>query len=183
MNKIKSFKDYNKLNQDKKYGYGCSMIYFDFPEISEIHSQIDESHLYTEDGPIPYGLETEPHTTLLYGLHSDEIDDNDVIDASLRNPIPEKIVLHNASLFQNDKFDVLKFDIKNQELHKINSELKKFPYTSDFPDYHPHSTIGYFQKGLANQYMKSLEGKIFEVNPSKIVYSKPNGDKVTKDIK
>ena len=183
MNRIKTFKDYKALNEKKKYDYGCSMIYFDFPKMDEIHSKIDENHLYTEEGDVTYGLETEPHTTLLYGLHSDEIDDNHVMDASTKHPIPKTLRLHNPSLFQNEKYDVLKFDVDSDHLHKINSELKKFPFTSDYPDYHPHTTVAYLKKGMGEKYAKDLSGKFFDVNPSKIVYSKPSGEKIVKHIK
>lgn len=153
------------------------MIYFDFPKMEEIHSMIDEEDVYTEEDDRSYGLETEPHTTLLYGLHSDEIEDGDVINTSNKG-IPKELKLHNASLFNNDKYDVLKFDVDNQDLHRINAELTKFPHTTNFPDYHPHSTIAYLKKGSGQKYCDMLNGQSFIVNPSKIVYSKPDGEKI-----
>jgi len=171
-------------SSDKQtYDYGCSMIYFDFPKMNEIHSMIDEDDIYTEDGDRSYGLETEPHATLLYGLHSDEIEDEDVISASTKPGIPDELKLHNASCFNNDKYDVLKFDVDNDHLHKINAELTKFPHTTDYPDYHPHSTIAYLKKGKGEKYTEKLKDAWYSVNPSKIVYSKPNGDKIEKNLK
>jgi hypothetical protein len=164
------------------YDYGCSMIYFDFPKMNEIHSMIDEEDVYTEDGDSSYGLETEPHTTLLYGLHSDEIDDDLVMGASTKHGIPGELKLHNASLFQNDKYDVLKFDVDDDHLHKINGELCKLPHTTDYPDYHPHSTVAYLKKGKGEKYTEKLKDSWYAVNPSKIVYSKPDGSKIEKSI-
>ena len=167
-------------NDKETYDYGCSMVYFDFPKMDEIHSMIDENDIYTEDGDRSYGLETEPHATLLYGLHSDEIEDQDVLDASTKPGIPNELKLHNASCFNNDKYDVLKFDVDNDHLHKINGELAKLPHTTDYPDYHPHSTIAYLKKGMGEKYTSKLKDSWYTVNPSKIVYSKPNGDKIEK---
>jgi 2'-5' RNA ligase len=134
-----------------------------------------------EDGS--YGLEDEPHATLLYGLHSDEIDDDDVLSASIKSGIPDELNLHNASCFNNDKYDVLKFDVDDDHLHKINAELTKLPHTTDYPDYHPHSTIAYLKKGKGEKYTQKLKDALYTVNPSKIVYSKPNGDKIEKNLK
>ena len=51
------------------YEYGCAMLYFDFPEINKVHDAIDPKELYEEEDDRSYGIENEPHTTLLYGLH------------------------------------------------------------------------------------------------------------------
>jgi 2'-5' RNA ligase len=166
--------------QKQTYDYGCSMIYFDFPEMENIHSMIEPEDLYTEEGDRSYGLEKEPHTTLLFGLHSNEIDDKDVLDASTKFEVPSEMKLHNASCFNNEKYDVLKFDVDSDHLHKINSELSKLPHTTEYPDYHPHTTIGYLKKGMGEKYTGKLKDASYLVNPSKIVYSKPNGDKVEK---
>ena len=169
-------------NDKQTYDYGCSMIYFDFPKMNEIHSMIEEEDVYTEGEDRSYGLETEPHATLLYGLHSEEIEDNHVINASIKHGIPTELKLHNASCFYNDKYDVLKFDIYSDHLHKINSELSKFPHTTNYPDYHPHSTVAYLKKGTGNKYAEKLKDSWYNVNPSKIVYSKPDGSKIEKSI-
>jgi len=169
-----------KESKEQTHDYGCSMIYFDFPEMHKIHSMIDSSDIYTEDEDQSGGLETEPHTTLLYGLHSDEVDDKDVLDASTKFDVPSEMKLHNVSCFNNDKYDVLKFDVDSDHLHKINSELTKLPHTTDYPDYHPHTTIGYLKKGTGKKYTDRLKDTSYIVNPSKIVYSKPNGNKVEK---
>lgn len=198
---IKNFIDYLKMvNEDKKkdtekrYDYGCVMLFFDFPKIDEMHDKIDEDDIYEEDG---HGLETEPHCTLLYGLHDEEIEDGDVFDTVLKKLDDEdiKLTLFNASLFENE-YDVLKFDVKenieddkkystdNDVLYNINKELtKKFPFTTDYPDYHPHCTIAYLNKGKGKKYVKVFKGEEFEVVPKKIVYSKSNGDKIERKIK
>jgi hypothetical protein len=160
-------------DNDKKYSYGCSMLYFDFPQMKVIHDEIEPEDIFDEDG---HGLETEPHVTLLYGLHSDEIDDDKVLDISSKGI--KSMGLGNVSLFENDKFDVLKFDVEAPFLYGINKELSKLPHTTDFPDYHPHCTIAYLKPGSGKKYTKLFKGRIYEVFPTKVVYSKPDGTKI-----
>jgi hypothetical protein len=178
-NYIPTFEQYVNdflTEKDGPFEYGCSMIHFDFPEIKSIHQEIEESDLSGS------GLEEESHVTLLYGLHSDEIDDNKVLDISTSEPI-ESIKLHNVSAFENDDYDVLKFDVDSSVLFKINKKLTDLPHTNNFPDYHPHCTIAYLKPGTAKKYISSFEGRSYEVFPTKVIYSKPGGEKLTKSLK
>ena len=69
---FKKFKDFLISEASgNTYDYGCAMLYFDFPKMSEIHDQIDPSDIYEDDKDKTYGLEDEPHCTLLYGLHKE----------------------------------------------------------------------------------------------------------------
>lgn len=178
---IKNFKEYLSSLFEKqgtqKFSYGCAMAYFDFPQMQELHSKIDEADVYFEEGDRSFGLETEPHTTLLYGLHSAEIPDSQVLEICKSVNIGP-LKLSNVSMFDNPNYDVLKFDVENPNLHTINGELSKLPHTTDFPDYHPHTTIGYLKKGTGQKYVDALKGLSYEVMPSKIVYSKPSGEKI-----
>lgn len=184
MARIKSFSEFSQINENEEqtYDYGCSMVYYDFPQMNEIHSMIEEDDIYTEEGDRSFGLVNDPHTTLLYGIHSNEVPDEDVFNASMSHEIPTELKLHNASCFNSKKYDVLKFDVESEELHKINQELSKLPHTTDYPDYHPHSTIAYLKKGMGEKYTTKLKDKWYTVNPSKIVYSKPDGSKLEEQI-
>lgn len=177
---IKSFKQFVSSLFEKKdggYDFGCAMIYFDFPKMSEIHGMIEESDVYTDDSDRSYGLEDEPHTTLLYGLHSNEIPDEQVMEIC-KSKSYGTLILSNPSLFENEQYDVLKFDVSNPVLTEINSALSKLPHTTNFPDYHPHCTIAYIKSGMGKKYVEKLAGSTYEVNPNKIVYSKPDGSRV-----
>jgi 2'-5' RNA ligase len=190
---MNSMNEAKEKDTDKTYDYGCAMLYFDFPKMKELHESIKDEDIYDEDG---HGLETEPHCTLLYGLHDKEIEnDDDVFDAIMKHLDGKdiKITLHNASLFEND-YDVLKFDVKeNMEdedystdkdiLYKTNKELtSNFPFTTDYPDYHPHATIGYLKKGEGKKYVEEFKDKEYDITPKKIVYSKSNGEKKEKEL-
>jgi hypothetical protein len=163
------------------YDYGCAMLYFDFPLMNKIHDAIDPQDIYTEEGDRSFGLEDEPHTTLLFGLHQG-VSTEDVQDV-LDNFAFGTCTLYNASTFNNSQYDVLKFDVKGDNLHEANKELRQYPYTNDFPDYHPHTTIAYLQPGTSKRYIEMLEGQEFTLTPTHAVYSKPNGDQVELPIK
>ncbi len=170
-------------NSSSNYSYGCVMLYFDFPEIKVIHNLIFPSDLYVDDGDSTYGLEDEPHTTLLYGLH-DEVSPIS-IDKTLNKFTYGKCKIHTPSLFKNEKYDVLKFDVSGDNLHETNEELKKFPHTSSYPTYHPHLTIAYVKPGMGTKYVNMLNrGGLAEflLMPEYAVYSTPNGKKYHTDI-
>jgi 2'-5' RNA ligase len=176
-----SWKDAKKLFEEKQtYEYGCAMLYFEMPQMKELHESIDPNDVYTQEGDRSFGLETNPHVTLLYGLHHD-VDHDAVMNTCQSRQYPQ-LTLKNASCFNNSDYDVLKFDVDSPELHQVNQELTKFPHTTNFPDYHPHSTVAYLNKGAGQKYIDALQGKEFTVTPNKIVYSLASGDKVEKSL-
>lgn len=178
---LKNFSSWIKAiteSSNSTYDYGCAMIYYDFPEINNIHSSIGKDDIYIQEGDNSYGLEDEPHTTLLYGFHQDVEPDEIFNICKSFNYSPLK--LHNSSCFNNSEYDVLKFDVDNSILHQINNRLTsnfKDRYTTSYPDYHPHSTIGYIKKGKGQHYADLFKNKSYIVTPKKLVYSMSNGDK------
>jgi 2'-5' RNA ligase len=162
------------------YSKGCAMIYFEFPNISEFHEMISEEDLYTMEGDRSYGLEDEPHITLLYGL-AKEVTPEEVFEKIKDFKINE-ISLTKVSSFNNDNYDVLKWDVDSPILFKMNSALVELPHETDFPNYHPHATIAYLKPGSAAKYIKQMSGNKLNVIPTHIVYSAPDGEKFTKNI-
>lgn len=162
------------LTEDRKHEYGCVMLHFSFPEMKEIHKLIDPDDLYEEVGE-EYGLETDPHCTLLFGLH-DGVSTSDV-DKVLGEFTFETCKAHNTSLFKNEKYDVLKFDIQGDNLSYANKKLKEFPYTNEYPKYEPHMTICYAKVGKGEKYVEELKNKKYWLTPKYIIYSKPDGSK------
>lgn len=154
--------------------FGCVMIYFKFPEFKEIQKIIDK-----EDIDEVEGLEHEPHTTLLYGLH-EEVTLEDIKNI-LNNFEYSEYHIHNASLFENPEYDVLKFDVKGDNLKQTNKALAKLPHTNKFKNYIPHLTVGYLNPGSGKKYTKELQQKSYELLPDYVVYS--TKDKIKTKIK
>ena len=162
------------------YAYGCAMLDFNFPQMKSIHSKIDDEDLYTEEGDRTFAKETEPHITLLYGLHP-EVTFEEVKD-KLKDIKFTDLVIHKPSLFENEKYDVLKFDVTYPTkggafLTKANAALKELPFTSDFPKYHAHVTIAYVKPGLGKKYTEMFKDQEYKITPTKIVYSNADGTK------
>jgi 2'-5' RNA ligase len=167
--------------EKEKFEYGCVMLYFDFPKMKEIHNMIDSKDVYIQEGDRTFGLEDEPHCTLLYGLHDGVSNEN--IKSVLDKYTYTTLKAHNISLFENPDYDVLKFDVQGDNLHEINSDLQQYPYTSNFPDYHPHMTVGYLNSGSGKRYVEMLKDYEYELLPKYAVYSKPDGNKIKIKIK
>jgi 2'-5' RNA ligase len=170
-------------NTTPAYEYGCVMLYFDFPQMSEIHSLIDERDVYTQIGDATHGLEKIPHCTLLYGLHYEVPLDGvrEVLDEYLFYTCK----VHNPSLFQTERYDVLKFDVCGANLYDVNDSLKEFPHTTAFSVYNPHMTIGYIKSGRGRLYENRLKRKGFDefwLQPTHAVYSQPDGTKTMINI-
>jgi len=161
------------LAEDRKYEYGCVMLYFDFPQMNKIHDAIDPKDIYEDPEDDSFGLEDEPHVTLLFGLHK-EVTDEDVkgiLDKFTFKPIKIK----ELSFFDNPKYDVLKFSVDGGgNLGDANEEFKKLPYTSDYPDYHPHMTIAYLKPKTAQKWIDKLSNQEFTLVPKFAKFSKPS---------
>jgi len=177
-------KEVRKLLLEKKgdtHDYGCVMLYFNIKKEAwdKFQDMIADEDIYTEEGDQSYGREDEPHVTILYGLHAD------IPDLTIEELIDEmegpKLNLKKISIFENDKFDVVKFDIigdSKSKLAKMNGAFAKLPHTTSYPDYHPHSTIAYVKSGKGKKYVKTLTGDdIITVSPTEVSYSKADGTK------
>ena len=177
-----------ELLSEGKHEFGCVMLYSSFPsEIIKLQDTILPSDLYTEEGNT--GIELEPHCTLLYGLH-EEVTLEDVTKVLDKHTFSD-LKAYNPSLFENEKFDVLKYDIGYPTrggafLHKCNSELSKYPNTQKFPDYHPHMTVAYLKPGKGNKYLehfKKYGAEEFIAKPTHSVYSLADGTQIKLEIK
>ena len=166
------------LEEDRIHEYGCVMLYFNFPEMKKIHNHIRDQHIYTEPNDDSYGLEDNPHITLLWGLH-DGVTKEQVIEILVGIEFTD-MYLDGFSIFDNEQYDVFKFNATGQALHDSNSKLKDLPNSNEYSEYLPHATIGYVHKEYGNKYAKFLsiiEKDTYSIAPLHIVYSIPNGTK------
>lgn len=178
-NQFNRIRELMMLNENKKFEYGCVMVYFSFPELTEIHKLINPEHVYHDPNDDSFGLEDTPHTTLLFGLH-DNVSLEDV-EGVLDNHTFYTCKVYEPSYFDSEKYDVLKFKVDEDTLYKVNKELAKFPHTTNFPDYNPHLTIAYLKKGYGEEYSNKISEQIdlpIWLAPQYCVYSQTNGKKL-----
>lgn len=155
--------------------FGCLMVVFDIDDKSwqQVCDKINFANDVYDDGSGKYGTEKEPHVTVLYGLHDNEFSIDD-----LKSALPEigrmTAILTGISCFEQPEYDVLKFDVDAPMFHSTNSGLRsKFPYTTDFPDYHPHLTLAYLNKGMGKKYMQ--HGMSIPLRPKQYKYGFADG--------
>jgi 2'-5' RNA ligase len=174
---IKKFHEFIlESNSGKHFEYGCVMIYPKLTDWKNITSMMKKEDVYEPENPVR-GIETDPHVTILYGLHSEvtESDVRGVLDKYLSKRLD--IWTWGIGKFDNKDYSVVKFDIHSPILHDINKDLKKLPHTTDYPNYQPHMTIAYVKSGEADKYVKRFSKIKMEVD--KIVYSTTSGEKFT----
>lgn len=173
---IKNYQSFLEAKSGKLYRYGCVMVYLDIPNWDSIVSHINSEDLYKPEEK-RFGLETDPHVTILYGLHSD-VSDEDVFNV-FKNIKASDISLDvdGIDCFENKDFDVIKMNVKSDTLNLLNKELSKLPHTTDYPDYKPHITIAYLLPGMGEKYIESDYKYTFN-QVKKIIYSKANGQKL-----
>lgn len=167
------FKAVLEKSKNQSYSSGCLMGYFN---TGFNDPKIKEDDLYNNEEN-EYGLEVEPHVTVLYGLHDDEINEDDIIKLFTLIDGPN-VTTNKITLFENEKFDVVKWDIDSDDLTLLNKMVTSmFPYTSSFPDYHAHCTIAYCLPGKGKEYTKNYK-KDIKKKIDYWVYSKANGKKI-----
>jgi 2'-5' RNA ligase len=130
------------------YSYGCLMANLPDDVAARVRgfaALIPDDDLY-DDGSGEHGREEDPHITVKYGLHTD---DGGKVAEKLQGREVAYATLGRMSVFENEKFTVLKVDIASDCLHKLNTFISEtFAHTDSFPVYHPHVTIAYLRKGV-----------------------------------
>ncbi len=118
------------------------------------------------------GIEMDPHVTVKWGLHTS---DPEEVKKLLAHEPPIKLTIGRSSLFETEEGDVLKMGIHSPDLHRLNEKLGTLAHTSTHPEYVPHSTIAYLQKGAGKKYEgdKSLDGETITVD--KVTFSGKDG--------
>lgn len=159
--KVDEENDKHKFNK-------CLMVYYEpLDEIIEIQKGIKKEDLSNDEYK---SLETEQHTTILYGLRDDvSVDDL----KGLVLPINEyETICYGSSLFENEKFDVLKMTAHNDNLFKTNKKIREnCEYKNDYPVYKPHITIAYLKSGRGKKYVEEKFKKKIIMKPLKFVLS------------
>jgi 2'-5' RNA ligase len=180
---MKHIKSFNLLeNKTEESLKGCLMLYYDIKPkswIREIQNVIKNKDLHVQ------GIENEPHCTILYGFISDKTEPQKIEKLCGKYDLSElkkNIVIEDISLFENEKFDVLKLNIKSDLLTEMNKKCcDGFEYETNFPDYNAHITICYLQPGKGKKYLnEDLKNSLIKLIKSAdcfFVYSDGNKNK------
>lgn len=146
----------------------------------EMANSIPEDELYTEPEK-SYGREDEPHVTVLYGLKTENSKE---VEDLVKNYGDVKIKLGKTSLFENDKYDVLKVDVESKDLSKLNKILRdNTDYENDYPDYQPHITIAYLKKGEGKKYVGQTIKGLESITLDKLIFSDKERNHTEIDLK
>ena len=158
-----------KLKLLLQEGYKYSSTQVDIPETDsnlflEFSNSIPDEDLYINPSDGSCGSEDNPHISILYGLLDSEPDSVKESLERVKGKITAK--LGKVSLFENDKFDVIKVDVTSPSLHKLRELFDSLKHESKFPDYEPHVTLAYVKKGLGDKYVGDtrFEGKSYKFN-------------------
>lgn len=166
-----------KAEPEKETKYEFSSTQVNLPkdiadEVRALASRIPDKHL-AEDG-----REENPHTTVKFGLHTNNVDD---VRAVLADEAPIKVTIGDVSTFppsdSSNGAEVVKLDVDSPDLHRLNKKLSDaLPHTDTFK-YAPHITLAYVNKGQAKKYVgkkHSLQGR--EITVNSIAFSSRDGE-------
>ena len=187
MEEFVSIRNYINENQSQENRYGCVMLFANVPDWDKLVKRIvKEEDVYDDpQEPGEYGYEENPHITVIYGLHHDEIVDQGVVYNIIQETPSITSSIKEIDIFENDDrpYDVVKFNIKpTQTLLNKRDEFLEMPNTQTFPEYHPHCTIAYVKKGEGKKYKRLLKDPI-KIKFDKGVYSDPDYRKSYFDLK
>ena len=167
-----SYKSWLLERKASSLSYGCLMLYTDFPKWPHYTSLIDPADIYTKDDD--YGIEKEPHITIIYGLHDDELDKKEFYQKIENTIKPVTVTVEQIGFFEikNEPYDVVKIDVPvTSQLKKYRDTFIKYPNTQTYPEYKPHMTLAYVKSGKAEQYASKIAP--FTVTFNQAVYSSP----------
>lgn len=167
----------HKKHSGNDYNYGCVLTYLDLSDEywEQFTNIIDVNDIYHYDEE-RYGIETEPHITILYGIHENVIDDDTINLCKTVDGLGILIQCSRVDCFQNPEFDVVKLTVSSDSIHLFNEKLRTLPYTNGFT-YNPHITIAYVKPGMGPKYCKEIEPLIIN-GITKVTYSKTSGEKI-----
>jgi len=168
---LKCLEKSSLILEAKTYSYGCIMA--EIPQsvsrtILDFNNRvITEDMLYIEGEE--YGREVQPHVTIKYGLTRTYNPESVKRFFSGVKPFP--VQLKGLDVFENDQFDVVKFNVDGQELRRLNEMCCKLPNEDKYPVYNPHMTLAYVKPGMGQRFKRKMAEKVCNVVVDTLIYS------------
>ena len=162
-------------NRNSSVRKGCLMAMVskeDTEKLLKFNKQlIAEENLYLEGNE--YGRETECHVTIRYGFLKDlnELEIRQLLKGQ------KKFMMEIYGLDKFDthpSYDVAMFKVSSPVLKQLNEASGIYLNETDYPDYNPHLTLAYVQKG---KFPHKKEGFRLSVPVKEICYSPISGAK------
>lgn len=142
---------------------GCLMLSTPMMEevVERMHDDLERillSHGYKRDEDFEF--DKYIHITVAFGINIGT--DINLIKEIVRNR-PSYFQITELSLFENENFDIIKFDIMSTDLRILNHIIKsKMEVKSTFYNYHPHLTVAYVPKGMGRELIERLNKLLYE---------------------
>ena len=129
--------------------------------VERMHNDLERiliGHGYKKD--VDFEFDKYVHITVSFGINIHT--DINLIKEIVRNR-PSYFQLTELSLFENDNFDIIKFDVMSSDLRILNHIIKsKMEVKSTFYNYHPHLTVAYVPKGMGRELIARLNKLLYE---------------------
>lgn len=142
---------------------GCLMLSVPMMKqvVERMHDDLERiliGHGYRRDEDFEF--DKYIHITVAFGINVNT--DINLIKEIVRNK-PSYFQLTELSLFENYKFDIIKFDVMSSDLRILNHIIKsKMDVKSTFNEYHPHLTVAYVPKGMGMELIARLNKLLYE---------------------
>lgn len=170
--------------KSRKYAYPYSSLQFNFPKFAAKkiiqwgEDNILDDMLYEEENNMFYGREYESHVTINYGI-KDESPKN--IKKILSKQKSFYIECGKISVFNCDKFDVIKIEVESPELRRINKIVSEEIdiITNVFNAYRPHATIAFLKKSNGDKFIGNSEFVGNRILVDRLIFSSKDGTQST----
>jgi hypothetical protein len=140
---------------DTAHSYGCVMLLPD--QVFQLKVEalgkmlVKDDDLYIDSEDPSYGRPQAIHTTVLFGIRQTNVVKR--IQTVLRKFSPREFTVTGISSFGTaPDYDVLKLDLDGSDLYQLHDLLaQEFPDYYETHEFHPHMTLAYVKKGVADR--------------------------------
>lgn len=137
----------------KEVSHNYSWVYVNLPteikkKLIEFGKEIDPEDLYVKEAD--EGIEKDPHITVKYAILTNEFK---VVRDLLNGEKGGRFYLGESTIFENDKFDVVKIEVESKDLLRLHDKLNNLQHEDKHPKYQAHATIAYVKPGKGKKYV------------------------------